>query len=191
MAFVIRPLARPNFESHWTPEVRRMLHRFIYPEDERLRERCYATWAVDDGAQASLVPVCIAEQRSAAWCYAFVMRGEFAIIRQENFCLYSFVAISPGLARRRHDIQPLIAEALRIGGEFLDGKTGVHDVFSVPRALFVHPSARPRPMPQPAPAYPSPSASSYSPSDCPPIERPPQPRHHEHIHSPPPKANTP
>jgi hypothetical protein len=46
---------------------------------------------------------------------------------------------------------PLIAEALRIGGEFLDGKTGVHDVFSVPRAQFVHPPASPRPMP-PSPA---------------------------------------
>lgn len=191
MAFVIRPLARGIFESHWTPEVKRMLHRFIWPEDEQLRRRCYPTWAVDDSAQASLVPVCIAGRRSAAWCYAFVMRGEFAIIRQENFCLYSFIGMSPGLAGRLQEVTPLIAEALRVGGEFLDGKTGVHDVFSVPRALFVHPPARPRPMPLPTPANPSPSASSYSPADCPPIERPPRPRHHEHIHSLPPKANTP
>lgn len=31
----------------------------------------------------------------------------------------------------------MIAEALRIGGEFLDGKTGVDDVFAVPDAQFL------------------------------------------------------
>lgn len=192
MAFVIRPFAPSVFESHWTPEVQRMLHRFICPEDDALRRRCYPTWAVDEGARASLLPVCVAGQLSAAWCYAFVMRGEFAIIRQENFCLYSFVGLSPGLARRLDEVTPLIAEALRIGGEFLDGKTGVHDVFSVPRALFVRPAAQPRPMPPPpSRSYPSASASSYSPSDFPPIGRGPHPRHHEHIHSLPPHGNTP
>ncbi|WP_411884667.1 hypothetical protein [Polaromonas sp. YR568] len=196
MAFVIRPVARTTFDAHWTPEVRRMLHRFICPEDDRLRERCYPTWAIDDAAKASLIPVCVARQHSAAWCYAFVMRGEFAIIRQENFCLYSFVGMSPGLAGRLHDIQPLIAEALRIGGEFLDGKTGVLDVFSVPRALFVRPPAKPRPMPPPPrqqPSPPSSSASSYSPAECPPIERAPRRRHHEHSSYPPlsPPGNTP
>lgn len=195
MAFVIQALARQTFEAHWTPDVKRMLHRFIYPEDDHTRERCYATWAVDENASASLLPVCIAAQHSAAWCYAFVMQGEFAIIRQENFCLYSFVSVSPGLARRLDDVTPLIAEALRIGGEFLDGKTGVHDVFSVPRAQFVRPGAKPRPMPPPpsasASAHSSPSASSYSPADCPPIGHMPPPRHHGHIHSLPPNGTTP
>lgn len=200
MAFVIQALARETFEAHWTPDVKRMLHRFICPEDHDTRERCYATWAVDEGAKASLMPVCLAAQHSAAWCYAFVMQGEFAIIRQENFCLYSFVGMSPGLARRLDEAMPLMAEALRIGGEFLDGKTGVLDVFSVPRALFVRPSSQPRPMPPPRPASrpasPSVHASSvpsYSPAECPPIGRAFRRRHHEHSSYPPllPPGSTP
>ncbi|WP_411883959.1 hypothetical protein [Polaromonas sp. YR568] len=137
MAFVIKPIVRKTFDAHWTPAVMRQLKHFTHPETARFRGLGHPTWALDEHANASLVPVCLARTVNPAWCYAFVMNGKLALIRHESFCVYSFVWISPGLIGKLDLVKDMIAEALRIGGEFLDGKTGVDDVFSVPDAQFL------------------------------------------------------
>jgi hypothetical protein len=138
MAFVIKPLVRQTFDAHWTPDVARQLNQFIRPQVGKAHGPCHqATWAIDESAKACLVPICLAGHRSAAWCYAFVMNGEFTVIRQEACGLYSFVCVSPGLVKRIEEVKRLVAEALRVGGEFLDGTTGVNDLFAVPDAKFL------------------------------------------------------
>lgn len=137
MAFAISPIVRKTFNAHWTPDVAQQLNQFVRPKlCEGKSPSHQPTWAIDEGAKASLIPISLAGHRSAAWCYAFVMNGEFAVIRQETYCVYSFVCISPGLVCRLDEVKRLIAEALRIGGDFLDGKTGVDDLFAVPDARF-------------------------------------------------------
>lgn len=137
MAFVIQPVARDVFDFFWTPDVQHRIRRFIHLPDAAAQVLQQQTWAVDDGVKACLLPVSLAAQKDAAWCYAFVMDGEFAVVRHESYCVYSFVGISPGLRDKLDGVKRLIAEALRVGGEFLDGKPGADGLFAVPDAQFM------------------------------------------------------
>jgi hypothetical protein len=137
MAFVIQPVARDVFDSFWTPGLKREISKFVHAVDGSAQEFQHQTWAIDEGTKACLLPVSLADKLDAAWCYAFVMNGEFAVVRQEGYCVYSFVSISPGLKDRIDGVKRLIAEALRVGGEFLDGKSGDDGLFAVPDALFI------------------------------------------------------
>jgi len=139
MAFVIKPVARDVFDSFWTPDVKRRIRKFVRSGDDPPQALEHQTWAIDEGVKACLLPVCLAGRPDSAWSYAFVMNGEFAVVRQESYCVYSFVGISPGLKDRLDGVKRLIAEALRVGGEFLDGTTGADDLFAVPDAQFMRP----------------------------------------------------
>lgn len=136
MAFVIKPIARDVFDSFWTPDVKRDIRKFAQSRHDASRELHHQTWAIDEGVKACLLPVSLAGKPDAAWCYAFVMKGEFAVVRQESYCVYSFVGISPGLRNKLDAVKRLIAEALRVGGEFLDGRAGDDGLFAVPDAQF-------------------------------------------------------
>jgi hypothetical protein len=137
MAFVIKPIARDVFDSFWTPDVKRDIRKFVHSRNDTSRELQHQTWAMDEGVKACLLPVSLAGKPDAAWCYAFVMKGEFAVVRQESYCVYSFVGISPGLRNKVDAVKRLIAEALRVGGEFLDGRAGDDGLFAVPDAQFM------------------------------------------------------
>jgi len=137
MAFVIQPVVRDVFDFFWTPDVQRKIRRFVHPPDAASQELQQQTWAVEEGVKACLLPVSLVGQTDTAWCYAFVMNGEFAVVRHESYCVYSFVSISPGLQDKLDGVKRLIAEALRVGGEFLDGKAGVDGLFAVPDAQFM------------------------------------------------------
>jgi hypothetical protein len=137
MAFVIKPIARDVFDSFWTPDVKRNIGEFVHPRDDVSAEFQQQTWAIDEGVKACLLPVSLAGTPDAAWCYAFVMKGEFAVVRHESYCVYSFVGISPGLQDKLDAVKRLIAEALRVGGEFLDGRAGDDGRFAVPDAQFM------------------------------------------------------
>jgi hypothetical protein len=137
MAFVIKPIARDVFDSFWTPDVKRNIGEFVHSRDGASAEFQHQTWAIDEGVKACLLPVCLAGTPDAAWYYAFVMQGEFAVVRHESYCVYSFVGISPGLKDKLDAVKRLIAEALRVGGEFLDGRAGDDGLFAVPDAQFM------------------------------------------------------
>lgn len=137
MAFVIQPVARDVFDSFWTPDVKRRISKFVHSADAFSKDFQHQTWAIDEGVKACLLPVSLAGKADAAWCYAFVMNGEFAVVRHESYCVYSFVGISPGLKDKLDGVKRLIAEALRVGGEFLDGKAGDDGLFAVPDAQFM------------------------------------------------------
>jgi len=137
MAFVIQAVARDVFDFFWTPDVKRKLRSFVHPPDAASLVLQQQTWAVDEGVKACLLPVSLLGQAQAAWCYAFVMNGEFAVVQHESYCVYSFVGISPDLVEKLDGVKRLIAEALRVGGEFLDGKAGADGLFAVPDAQFM------------------------------------------------------
>jgi hypothetical protein len=137
MAFVIKPIARDVFDSFWTPDVKRNIGEFVHSRDDISAEFQHQTWAIDEGVKACLLPVSLAGEPGVAWCYAFVMKGEFAVVRHESYCVYSFVGISPGLKDKLDAVKRLIAEALRVGGEFLDGTAGDYGLFAVPDAQFM------------------------------------------------------
>ena len=137
MAFVIQAVARDVFDFFWTPDVKRKLRSFVHPPDAASLVLQQQTWAVDEGVKACLLPVSLLGQAQAAWCYAFVMNGEFAVVQHESYCVYSFVGISPDLVEKLDGVKRLIAEALRVGGEFLDGKAGANGLFAVPDAQFM------------------------------------------------------
>jgi hypothetical protein len=137
MTFVIKPVAQDVFDSFWTPDVKRNIGEFVHSRDDISEEFQQQTWAIDEAVKACLLPVSLAGTPDAASCYAFVMQGEFAVVRHESYCVYSFVGISPGLQDKLDAVKRLIAEALRVGGEFLDGRAGDDGLFAVPDAQFM------------------------------------------------------
>lgn len=137
MAFVIKPIARDVFDSFWTPDVKRNIGEFVHARDDAPTEFQHRTWAIDEGVKACLLPVSLSGKPDPAWCYAFVMNGEFAVVRHESYCVYSFVGVSPGLKDKLDAVKRLIAEALRVGGEFLDGRAVDNELFAVPDAQFM------------------------------------------------------
>ena len=72
----------------------------------------------------------------AAYRYLFGMPGGVALIRNEGYCLYSFLYVSPGLLGRIEEVKEKIREIFKIAGVEINGVTDQESIFAVPNAQF-------------------------------------------------------
>jgi hypothetical protein len=138
MTFEIKLIDREAFDEIWTSEVAKQLDGgYIYSTENWSQDLSRRTWAIDEEKRACLIWVHMADRLNGANCYAYVMRGEFALIRNISYCTYSVVTVSAGLQSRIEEVKQMVGDALRAGGVHLDGVTDPKNVFAVPDARFV------------------------------------------------------
>jgi hypothetical protein len=136
MTFILKPIDLETFDKLWTPTVAKLLDKYIHFSEHTRKSLPNQRWVVDEGANAYLFIVSLADRLDGAFSYVLLKDGEFALIREEGYCLYSLVTVSAGLAGQLDEIKRLTADSLRVGGKFLDGQTEV-SLFMVPNAQFV------------------------------------------------------
>jgi hypothetical protein len=138
MTFEIKLVDRETFDEIWTPEVAKQLDgEYIYSTENWSQDLSRRTWAIDEEERACLIWVHMADRLDGATCYAFVMKGEFALIRNISYCVYSIVTVSTGLQSRIEEVKKMVGDALRLGGERLNGVTDPKNILAVPKPTFV------------------------------------------------------
>jgi hypothetical protein len=145
MRFEIKPIDQETLDSIYTPEIAEQLKNFIYPT-QNWSDSSRRRWVVNSLHNAYFFEVSLADRVNWAFSYVFIQNGEFALVRTAGECLYAFVAVSAGMVARLERVKAMIAEALRVGGVFLDGKydassefgVNVRNINAVPKAQFVH-----------------------------------------------------
>jgi hypothetical protein len=144
MRFEIRPIDQNTFDSVYTPTIAEQLEDFIYPT-QNWSELGRRQWVIDEIQGAYFFEVSLADRQDWNFSYVFIQDEKFALVRTEGDGLYAFVTISEGFAGRLDEVKRLIAEALRVGGVFLDGQYDLPSEFgvnlpninAVPNAQFV------------------------------------------------------
>lgn len=144
MSFEIKPIDQETLDSIYTPEIAEQLKNFIYPT-QNWSDLSRRRWVMDSTRNAYFFEVSLADRLDWAFSYVFIQNGEFALVRTAGDCLYAFVTMSAGMAARLERAKCLIAEALRVGGVFLDGQYDLPSEFgvnlpninAVPNAKFV------------------------------------------------------
>lgn len=144
MRFEIKPIDQEALDSIYTQDIAEQLKHFIYPT-QNWSDLSRRRWVVDSTQNAYFFEVSLADRLDWAFSYVFIQNGEFALVRTAGECLYAFVTISAGMAARLERVKCLIAEALRVGGVFLDGQYDLPSEFgvnlpninAVPNAQFV------------------------------------------------------
>ena len=144
MPFEIKPIDQEIFDAVYTPKIAHHLSGFIHPirgwfDLSRLR------WMVEPSRNTYFLEASLADRTDWAFSYVLIQNGEFALVRTEDHFHYSFVKISPGFFRRLDEVQDLVAQALRVGGIFLDGcydpppgfGMKLPNINAVPRAEFI------------------------------------------------------
>jgi hypothetical protein len=144
MRFEIQPIDQETLDAIYTPEIAEQLKNFIYPTQNwcDLNRR---RWVMNRAQNAYFFEVSLADRLDWAFSYVFIQNGEFALVRTAGDCLYAFVTVSAGIAARLERVKCQIAEALRVGGVFLDGQYDLPSEFgvnlpninAVPNAQFV------------------------------------------------------
>jgi hypothetical protein len=137
MTFEIKPIDRATFEAIWTPAVAEQLDKLIYETANWIDNFDGRHWAIDEDKQACFLQVHMSNRLDPAQCYALVMRGEFALIRNVGYCTYSIAATSVGFVNRLDEVKHMVNQSLQIGGTQLDGTTEPHNTWTVPNAEFV------------------------------------------------------
>lgn len=134
MAFLIEGLIRREVLDRAFPENFSVFHYTDYDE-ARLVELIHH-WAYDEARDAFLISTGYS-RHLAGFRYVFGWRGGVAILKMEGYCLFSFVYVSEALLPCLEDAKMLIAEALRIGGIYLQGNEESSEVNRVPHADFL------------------------------------------------------
>ena len=130
MKFEIQPIDQETLDSIYTPDIAEQLKNFIYPT-QNWCDLSRRRWVVSRAQNAYFFEVSLADRLDWAFSYVFIQNGEFALIRTAGDCLYAFVAVSAGMASRLERVKCQIAEALRVGGVFLDGQFDLPSEFGV------------------------------------------------------------
>lgn len=137
MAFEIKTIDPALFAEIYTPKVTKELDRFIYPSRNWIDDIGGQTWAFDEARRACLIWVHMADRLDSQQSYALVWDSDVVLISQVDYCRYAIVHASEGLQRRMDETKEMMREALRVGGELLDGTTDPKNSFAVPYAEFV------------------------------------------------------
>jgi hypothetical protein len=120
MTFEIKSIDQAMFDAVYTPGLTHRLNRFIHPTRDWF-DLSPRLWVVDPARNASFLEVSLVDRMNWAFSYVLIQDGEFALVRAEGHGRYSFVTVSAGFASRLDEAKCLVAEALRVGGVFLDG----------------------------------------------------------------------
>jgi hypothetical protein len=144
MRFEIQPIDQETLDSIYTAEIAEQLQNFIYPT-RNWSDSSRRRWVVNHLQNAYFFEVSLADRLDWAFGYVFIQNGEFALVRTVGDGLYAVVTASAGMAARLERAKCQIAEALRVGGVFLDGQYDLPSEFgvnlpninAVPNAQFV------------------------------------------------------
>ncbi len=140
MPFEIKPIDRAAFDEIWTAQIRGLLniefirHTDNWTDDFTLSRR---TWVIDEQKRAALVWVRRADRMDGTRSYVFTMDGEFVLFGEIGYRVYEFVAISEGFKQRMDEVKAMIAEALCLGGEDVDGDPGPSNMNIITNVQFV------------------------------------------------------
>lgn len=144
MPFEIKPINQEAFDAVYTPELTQQLMGFVHPTRDRF-DLSRRSWAVDPGRDAYFLEVSLINGKDWSFSYLLIQGREFALVESEGHCRYSFVRLSPGFAWRPEEAESLVAQALRVGGVFLDGcynlppgfGMNLPNINAVPHAEFI------------------------------------------------------
>jgi hypothetical protein len=138
MTFSIKSIDKKILDEIYTPRVAADFEQYIYPKKNWESGTEARTWAVSESADAYVFEVVLADRMDASVCYAFIMGSMHAIVKTVGFRQYAFIQASKGVGERQREVQDLISEALRIGGQYLKGGAASDGIFSVPNAQFIN-----------------------------------------------------
>lgn len=138
MAFEIKPIDPALFTEIYTPAVAKELDQYIYASRNWVKNIDGQTWAIDEAKKACLIWVRMGDRMNGDTSYALVWDGRVALISQKAYCKYAIVYASSTLQEVMNEVKEMMREALRIGGESLDGTTDPTSMSAVPHAEFVN-----------------------------------------------------
>ena len=136
MAFEIKPIDPKLFAEFYTPAVARELDQFIYASRIWTKDLSGKRWAIDEQRGACFLWVHMADRMNSDRSYALVWQGWVVLISQKAYCQYVIVYASEKVHSRMDEVEEMMREALRLGGEFLDGTTDPTSTRAVPCAEF-------------------------------------------------------
>lgn len=137
VAFEIKPIDADLFSALFTLQVARELDQFIDASPCGIRGIDEHTWAIDKMRMACLLWIRMKDEVNSPRSYALIWNRQVMVIRQSEQGLYSIVYHSKELEGKIVAAKRLMREALRVGGQLLDGTTRPSDPMSVPYAQFV------------------------------------------------------
>ena len=144
MPFEIKPIDQHTFDAVYTPKLTNQLSGFIHPTRDWF-DLSRRRWMVEQARDIYFLEASLAGRMDWAFSYVLIQNGEFALLRTEDHFHYSFVKVSTGFFFRLDEVKELVAEALRVGGVFLDGcydppscfGMNLPNINAVPRAEFI------------------------------------------------------
>jgi hypothetical protein len=136
MAFEIKSIDPKLFAEIYTPAVAKELDQHIYASRNWIDDVSGRKWAIDEARRACFIKVHMADRMHSTLCYALVWHEGVALIDQVAFCKYRLVYWSPSFSVELEEVKVMMREALRVGGELLNGVSDQSDSFAVPHAEF-------------------------------------------------------
>lgn len=144
MPFEIKLIDQQTFDAVYTPKLTNQLSGFIHPTRDWF-DLSRRRWMVEQARDIYFLEASLAGRMDWAFSYVLIQNGEFALIRTEDHFHYVFVKVSEGLFSRLDEVKDLVAEALRVGGVFLDGcydppsgfGMNLPNINAVPRTEFI------------------------------------------------------
>ncbi len=137
MAFEIKNIDPVLFAEIFTPTVMKELNRRIHIPRNWIADIDRRRWAIDEEKRACVIWVHMADRMNSQQSYSLVWNDQVMLISQLQYCRYDIVYASAGLQEGMADAKDLMREALRVGGEHLDGTTDPNDSSAIPHAEFV------------------------------------------------------
>lgn len=144
MPFEIKPIDQQTFDAVFTPRLTNQLSGLIHPTRDWF-DLSRRRWMVEQARDIYFLEASLAGHLDWAFSYVLIQNGDFALVRTEDHFHYSFVKVSAGFFLRIDEIKDLVAQALRVGGIFLDGcydlppgfGMNLPNINAVPRTQFV------------------------------------------------------
>lgn len=136
MEFVIKPVKQEDLDRIYPEAEDAQIGKFTHRKREWPESMHHANWAVDERSGAFLLELPLSRE-DGSMKYLFGLDGGVAIIRNESYCLFSFLYVSDSLLDRMDHVKDLVREAFRVSGLMMDGKSADKGPDAVPFAQFV------------------------------------------------------
>jgi hypothetical protein len=135
MTYEIRQVKYEDLDRIYPQEEDSSIGRVTYAKREWPQDMHHLSWAVDDANGIFLLSLPMV-RLDAAKRYMFGMPGGIAVVRNEGYCLFRFLYVSPGLMGRIDDVKTHIREIFKISGLLIGDSINTDSMFAVPDAQF-------------------------------------------------------
>ena len=133
MPFAIDEIDPETCQSFFAAAIAARLDKILWQHNRTMAKPVGHT-AVDHHRHACLTRIDIGPKPRLA--YAFFIDDEYALFEEVGRGVYAFIFMSSNMLRRLREIEDLIAQALCMGGAYLDGTTDPNDVLAVREVRF-------------------------------------------------------